>query len=165
MKQTLEERKAYRKAYYEAHKEERRASSRAYGEAHKEERRARSKAWHKAHKGEQKAYRKAYYEAHKEERRASSRAYYEAHKEETRVRQYKRKYGVTLADYNRMYKEQKGGCKICGRRPKRRLHVDHDHTTGVVRGLLCSSCNLALGLLSEDSSVVEKVVRYLKRAG
>jgi hypothetical protein len=53
--------------------------------------------------------------------------------------------GVTDADYDRMLNEQGGGCAICGNPPKsRRLHVDHDHKTGKVRGLLCFRCNRAL---------------------
>ena len=53
--------------------------------------------------------------------------------------------GVTDADYTRMLEAQGGGCAICGNPPKsRRLHVDHDHRTGQVRGLLCFRCNRAL---------------------
>jgi hypothetical protein len=50
--------------------------------------------------------------------------------------------GITDADYAAMLARQYGGCAICGRPPKtRRLHVDHDHRTGAVRGLLCHRCN------------------------
>ena len=53
--------------------------------------------------------------------------------------------GVTSADYDRMLAAQGGVCAICGSPPKtRRLHVDHDHATGKVRGLLCHRCNRAL---------------------
>jgi hypothetical protein len=53
--------------------------------------------------------------------------------------------GVTDDEYARMLEAQGGGCAICGARPKtRRLHVDHDHATGKVRGLLCHRCNRAL---------------------
>lgn len=50
--------------------------------------------------------------------------------------------GVTDAEYERLLAAQGGGCAICGATPKsRRLHVDHDHKTGRVRGLLCHRCN------------------------
>lgn len=50
--------------------------------------------------------------------------------------------GVTDAEYARLLAAQGGGCAICGAKPKtRRLHVDHDHATGWVRGLLCHRCN------------------------
>jgi Recombination endonuclease VII len=53
--------------------------------------------------------------------------------------------GITDADYEALLAAQGGGCAICGNPPKtRRLHVDHDHKTGKVRGLLCHRCNRAL---------------------
>ena len=53
--------------------------------------------------------------------------------------------GVTDDEYARRLVAQGGGCAICGAAPKtRRLHVDHDHATGAVRGLLCHRCNRAL---------------------
>lgn len=55
------------------------------------------------------------------------------------------RYGLTLEDYECMLADQGGACAICGAPPKRnRLHVDHDHKTGVVRGLLCARCNSSL---------------------
>jgi hypothetical protein len=53
-----------------------------------------------------------------------------------------RKYNITEAEYEKILKHQDGVCYICGQKPtKRRLAVDHDHVTGVVRGLLCFRCN------------------------
>jgi Recombination endonuclease VII len=53
--------------------------------------------------------------------------------------------GVDQEDYDRMLAEQDGHCALCPNEPKtRRLHVDHDHKTGAVRGLLCYRCNRAL---------------------
>lgn len=52
------------------------------------------------------------------------------------------RYGITSEDYDRMLAEQMGLCRICRRPPKTvRLHVDHDHDTGEIRGLLCPTCN------------------------
>jgi len=56
-----------------------------------------------------------------------------------------RQLGVTDEAYEALLEAQGGGCAICGAKPKtRRLHVDHDHATGKVRGLLCHRCNRAL---------------------
>lgn len=65
-----------------------------------------------------------------------------------RERAYKRLYGITVADYDRMLANQGGGCGICQTTESKgrgRFHVDHDHKTGKVRGILCHSCNTALG--------------------
>ena len=50
--------------------------------------------------------------------------------------------GIDDAAYAALLEQQGGGCAVCGNKPrKRRLHVDHDHRTGAVRGLLCFTCN------------------------
>lgn len=77
----------------------------------------------------------------------------------------KRKYGMTLADYKRMFEAQGGVCAICGEaRPEERtLHVDHDHATRVIRGLLCFRCNQAIGSLQEDHEIFQAAADYLDR--
>ncbi len=62
-----------------------------------------------------------------------------------------------------MLKVQGGGCCICGRAPREdiSLHVDHDHTTGKVRGILCFSCNNALADFQEDRQRLDKAISYL----
>jgi hypothetical protein len=74
----------------------------------------------------------------------------------------KTRYGITTADYDRMFEEQGGVCKLCNRNPhkKTRLSVDHSHSTGFVRGLLCIPCNRSLGLL-EDPIWRQKADAYL----
>jgi hypothetical protein len=77
----------------------------------------------------------------------------------------KRRYGITIAEYDRMFAEQGGVCAICGqRRPEERtLHVDHDHETGVIRGLLCFRCNNALGDFREEYELFQRAADYLDR--
>jgi hypothetical protein len=76
----------------------------------------------------------------------------------------KRKYGMTLEDYDRMLEAQGGGCAICGRPPRQgtHLHVDHDHDTRRVRGLLCFSCNVAVGQLQHDPGRILRAADYLE---
>ena len=86
-------------------------------------------------------------------------------KNKERVRQTKRKwglakYGLTVEGYDRIYKKQRGRCVICGKRQK--LHVDHDHLTNKVRGLLCFRCNYGLGWWSEDISRMKRAIVYLR---
>lgn len=75
----------------------------------------------------------------------------------------KKKYGITLEDYERMLKRFDGGCWICGRKPKkRRLCVDHNHKTGEVRGLLCYKCNYGLPWFSDSPELLLNASKYLK---
>lgn len=75
----------------------------------------------------------------------------------------KRKYGVGLSWYNKQFKKQNKGCAICGRPPKKvRLHIDHNHTTGKVRGLLCHPCNRkVLGAIERFKVNIPNIVAYL----
>lgn len=74
-----------------------------------------------------------------------------------------RQYGLTLADYEYLVVVQRGQCAICGKEDGDRLHVDHDHLSGTVRGLLCGSCNRAMGLFHEDPARFEAAGAYLRR--
>ena len=80
-------------------------------------------------------------------------------------------YGISLDEYNRMLEKQEHRCQICGsegfsmhKNGTMLLVVDHDHTTGHVRGLLCHNCNRALGLLQDNIQVIQKALEYLEGA-
>ncbi len=85
-------------------------------------------------------------------------------------RQNLARYGLTLQDYERMVAEQGGLCAIC-RQPERRvingkvaaLSVDHDHRTGAVRQLLCSTCNFVIGHIESNPVDPHLLVAYLDR--
>lgn len=79
-------------------------------------------------------------------------------------------YGLTLQDYENLYVAQGGLCAICSRPETKklagkllRLCVDHNHTTGKVRGLLCSRCNVAIGLLNDDLLMLQAATEYLRK--
>ena len=76
----------------------------------------------------------------------------------------KRQYGITLDEYRAMHDSQNGVCYICSnvQDNNRLLCVDHDHATGRVRKLLCTKCNVLVGLLENLPGGVEKVVAYLE---
>lgn len=98
-------------------------------------------------------YRKQYYRDHKKE------GY-----ERSQKHQLKRKYNLTVKQYNQMAIDQGGTCAICGKTNANwhKLSVDHDHNTGEVRGLLCSKCNHTLGLINEDEKILKAMIEYLK---
>lgn len=80
-----------------------------------------------------------------------------------------RKYDLSLEQREDMELAQDGKCAICGDLPKggktssSSLHVDHDHKTGKVRGLLCNNCNHAIGKLHDSPFLMEKAAAYLRR--
>ena len=82
----------------------------------------------------------------------------------------KRMYGITQQDYDRMITEQNHQCAICkttdpgGRHKSNYFVVDHCHTTGKVRKLLCHHCNTALGLVGDNVDTLQKMIEYLAAA-
>jgi hypothetical protein len=72
-----------------------------------------------------------------------------------------RAYGISVQEYDKLVKNQDGKCCICGEIPKRWLVVDHCHKTGVIRGLLCDDCNMALGRFKDDPVLLTKALEYL----
>lgn len=86
------------------------------------------------------------------------------------LRKYKRfikkTYDFSWEQYESMFDQQGGKCSICKSRVSSsrttRLFVDHCHDTGVVRGLLCSSCNNALGLFKDSTTILKSAITYLE---
>ena len=92
---------------------------------------------------------------------AKSKATYTRLYGSTRSYHLKRRYGITSAEFDAMSEAQGGVCALCRRRPPQ--HVDHDHLTGQVRGLLCSGCNQGLGNFRDDAAVLRLAADYVAR--
>lgn len=76
----------------------------------------------------------------------------------------KKKYGITLEEYNLMLSNQKNQCAVCSTPPtNQRLHVDHNHVTGKIRGLLCQACNVSIGKMKENPELLRKLALYIER--
>lgn len=78
----------------------------------------------------------------------------------------KTKYGITPAQFDEMLRNQNGRCAICmdevaGDSRGFRPHIDHCHSTGRVRGILCSRCNKGIGSLRDDAEIVQRALSYL----
>lgn len=78
------------------------------------------------------------------------------------------RYGLDDTSYNMLFEMQQGRCAICGIHQDDHatsLHIDHDHSSGEVRGLLCHQCNRALGLLGDDVDRLLRAASYLTQKG
>lgn len=124
-------------------------------------------------------YNRIYYEAHREELRTRQRARYAKNRERDngKMREYyarfrdvirdqrlRRSYNITQSEYAILSELQGGVCAICYRpepRKNGKLHVDHSHTHGNVRGLLCGRCNTGIGLFQDDISLLISAIQYL----
>lgn len=93
----------------------------------------------------------------------ASKRYNTNHPERRRDTLLRSRYGITLEHYNQLSTDQDHLCAIC-RQPASRLVVDHDHSNGRVRGLLCQHCNRALGALNDDPVRLRAAANYLEHA-
>ena len=121
-----------------------------------------------------KKYNKERYQKNREKELERSRQKYQKNREKeiekATHRHLKRVFGITIEEYNQMLDDQNKVCKICGGKEIRklkngkitRLHVDHNHETGEIRGLLCNRCNIMLGQARDNSLILIKAVKYLR---
>jgi len=84
-------------------------------------------------------------------------------------RHIKAKFGITEDVYHELYANQNGRCAICGTEDPSSKHgffsIDHCHTTGKIRGLLCQHCNKGLGMFRESAKSLQEAVAYLQQNG
>lgn len=132
-----------------------------------------------------KEYDRKRYEANREKRKEMNKVWMAQNKDRFRVtrkkweeenvgrmmfgkrkHKLKMKYGLTPEQWDEMYKAQDGLCKICKNPPPqgKRLHVDHDHATKVVRGLLCPTCNMGVGSFLDNPERLREAAQYLENA-
>jgi hypothetical protein len=71
------------------------------------------------------------------------------------------KYRITPEEYNAYLENQYGRCAICAKFSERTLHMDHDHETQQLRGLLCSNCNVGLGMFQDDPVLLRRALEYI----
>lgn len=109
---------------------------------------------------------KAYYAEYKknnpEKIKKLSKKWYNENRERVRHNAYVRDFKITLEDYNRQLEKQNHKCAICGATDdQKELAVDHCHSTGKVRGLLCFRCNGSIGKFEDDISILQSAIEYL----
>lgn len=95
--------------------------------------------------------------------RACLREYDAGRKDRQRRNHLRRTYTMTPLEYEDMLRAQGGVCELCKGGAGERLHVDHDHETGLVRALLCSRCNRGLGFAQDDPVLLRRWADYVER--
>jgi hypothetical protein len=124
--------------------------------------------WNEKNPGRHNATTRAWQERNKEKVKANVSRWQRENKDKRAVIDrrcaLKSAYGMTIEDYDEMLVKQGGVCLICSSEAngRGRLHVDHNHETDAIRGLLCSKCNTALGLFGDDAKLIRKAAKYLE---
>lgn len=124
----------------------------------------------KRNKEHKKVYDSAYYKKNVEHKKLLAKKHNANRSSEYQKNAFiKSKYGITLNEYNDMLKMQNGVCAICGMEETRKnrytgickLHIDHDHSTGKIRGLLCSKCNFGISAFKDNPDILMEAINYL----
>ena len=167
-----EDAKRNRKNYYQQNREEYIARVRAYKRSPRG--REASRRYHETHRKQEAERQRRYRLENPEIVRAIERKKYYKHRDKQLHSAWTRQlksHGVTEEWYTEQFTKQNGLCAICfqsevAKDPKRgkvrRLSVDHNHTTEKVRGLLCSACNLALGIVETRPEWISRTIAYLE---
>ena len=145
-------------------KEETKEYQQQYHSENKDKLREYNRLWRLMNKDKVKECSRQYRLENKEKIKEFNHKYRLENKDKLTNKQLKYSYGVTLEQYNEMLNKQSGSCAICGRHQsesKKRLHIDHNHSTGQVRALLCYRCNAGIGLLDEDINRLDMAKLYL----
>ena len=163
--------KKYTKEYSKNHQDKIINYQRNYREKNKELINKQQKQYYEENKKELRAYRAKYRIEHKEEIKEQQIQYRLKYPERIKNHDLRSNHGIMLEEYNRMLELQNNVCAICGEpetskevnRKVKSLAVDHNHKTGKIRGLLCGKCNKAIGLLQDNTELLQSAINYLNR--
>ena len=138
--------------------------TRKWAMANPEKKKASDIAWQRANPEKCSVRNRRWVKRNPEKVNAKAARYYKRHPEKCRARRLKNQYNLTPEEWQKILDFQKGLCAICGRPAsdfKRSLHVDHDHSTKLVRGLLCWQCNSLLPNRRDLTLLLGAAVDYL----
>lgn len=110
--------------------------------------------------------RKIYRATRVEKDRLQAKNWRDANAERQQTNQLRRLYGITFDQFTQILESQNNCCAICKSKVpggRGQFHVDHDHLTGKIRGILCSNCNLMLGLVLDSTEILDNAIKYLNR--
>lgn len=165
---TPKEKREYDKQYYRDNQEECRQYNREYHLNHAANIRSRKKR-HRLNNIEKELQREANNRSNNREKiRDNNKRYYVKNKERVLKRKKinnLKKYGLSVEEMRRLYISQGGLCPICENKLEKRSRaaIDHNHTTGQIRQLLCRTCNLLIGQCKENVSILSRAIEYLNK--
>jgi len=160
----LEEERVNNKAYRAAHKKHYRTYLKSYRADHLEKELAYSKTYRAEHGEEMNRKRRGYRAEHGEAVRTMEKKYNAIHRKEKNAQKRFQTYGLSQSAFDTMLTNQGHVCAICGKAPwnGRNPHVDHDHKTGKIRGILCNRCNVGVGMVLDDPKIARAMADYLE---
>lgn len=96
-----------------------------------------------------------------------SSTYHAKNKDKAKNRWLLHKFNITLTQYTEILARQGGRCAVCHRtNPEQKYFpVDHKHSTGQVRGILCGTCNVGIGMFYDNPELLRQAAQYLEQAG
>jgi hypothetical protein len=143
-------------------KDKKKSYDKIYSEINKAKRLEKTKEWKKSNPDKVKAY----YKNNKIHVNKKTKEWYESNIDKVKDLNLKRRFGITLEEYDKLLVKQNNSCAICKRNQtefKIKLAVDHNHKTGEIRGLLCNNCNNGLGRFKDNKVLLSEAIKYLEQ--
>lgn len=141
-----------------------REAKRRWVEKNRERVREQGRLWRLKNKERKLKTRRLWDKNNIEKVRAGRRRFYRTNLRSVLASRLKKSYGLAVEDFEQIRLNQQNRCAVCKETFLKTPHVDHDHLTGKIRGLLCSSCNISLGGFKDSPELLRAAAAYLEKA-
>lgn len=155
--------KAYHKELYKNNKEKILEEQKAYRANNNDKIKEKDKNYRQ--KEENKIKAKEYSTVYREKNKDKIKEHKLKSKESQKIKRLKKVYNLSVEEYDSLIEQQGNKCKVCEVSFEENwINIDHCHSTGKIRGLLCVCCNLALGGAKDDINILNKLINYLEES-